>query len=58
MYLYIDAYISAYASLVAQTAKNPQAKQETHIRFLGQQPTPWFLPGEPHGQRSLVGYSS
>ena len=22
-----------------------------------QQPTPVFLPGEPHGQRSLVGYS-
>ena len=21
------------------------------------QPTPVFLPGEPHGQRSLVGYS-
>ena len=21
------------------------------------QPTPLFLPGEPHGQRSLVGYS-
>jgi len=21
------------------------------------QPTPIFLPGEPHGQRSLVGYS-
>ena len=23
----------------------------------GMQPTPVFLPGEPHGQRSLVGYS-
>ena len=23
-----------------------------------QQPTPTFLPGESHGQRSLVGYSS
>ena len=22
-----------------------------------QQPTPVFLPGEPHGQRSLAGYS-
>ena len=22
------------------------------------QPTPMFLPGESHGQRSLVGYSS
>ena len=24
---------------------------------IGWQPTPVFLPGEPHGQRSLVGYS-
>ena len=24
----------------------------------GGQPTPVFLPGESHGQRSLVGYSS
>ena len=24
----------------------------------GIQPTPVFLPGESHGQRSLVGYSS
>ena len=23
----------------------------------GWQPTPVFLPGEPHGQRSLAGYS-
>ena len=23
----------------------------------GMAPTPVFLPGEPHGQRSLVGYS-
>ena len=23
----------------------------------GMQPTPVFLPGEPHGQRSLVAYS-
>ena len=39
---------------------------ETWVRFLGWefpwrrkwQPTPVFLPGESHGQRSLVGYSS
>ena len=38
---------------------------ETWVRFLGQedylrrecQPTPVFLPGEFHGQKSLVGYS-
>ena len=43
--------------------------QETRVRFLGWedplekaifsfwQPTPVFLPGKSHGQRSLVGYS-
>ena len=39
--------------------------QETQVRSLGQkdplekewQPTPVFLPGEVHGQRSLAGYS-
>ena len=56
--------------LVAQTEKNLPAMQETHTvqrRFnpwVGKipwsrkwQPTPVFLPGEFHGQRSLVGYS-
>ena len=45
--------------------KNPSAKQETGIRFLGQedprekemQLTPVFLPGKSHGQRSLMGYT-
>ena len=48
--------------------KNLPAKQETwemQVRLLAQedsleqewQPTPVFLFGEPHGQRSLVGYS-
>ena len=40
--------------------------QETQVQSLGQedplrrkwQPTPVFLPGESHGQRSLMGYSS
>ena len=52
------------SSLVAQTVKNLPAMQETWIRSLGQedprrrkwQPTPVFLPGELHGQRTLVGY--
>ena len=54
------------ASLLTQTVKNLSAMQETQVQFLGQedpwrrkwQPTPVFLPGESHGQRSLVGYSS
>ena len=46
--------------------KNLPAMQETGVPSLGQedllgkkwQPTPVFLPGEFHRQRSLVGYSS
>ena len=45
--------------------KNPPARQETQVRSLGWDdflerawlPTPVFLPGEFHGQRSLAGYS-
>ena len=48
--------------------KNPPVMQETRkFRFnpwvrkilwrRSWQPPPVFLPGEPHGQRSLVGYS-
>ena len=50
---------------MAQVMKNLSARQETWIPSLGRedpwrrewQPTPVFLPGEFHGQRSLVGYS-
>ena len=56
------------ASLVAQTVKNPPATQETWVWSLGwedpleegirvRRPTPEFLPGESHGQRSLAGCS-
>ena len=53
------------ASLVAQRVKRLPALQETWVWSLGQedpltrkwQPTPVFLPGEFHGQRSLAGYS-
>ena len=42
-----------------------QGLEETRVRSLGREdpreegmaPTPVFLPGESHGQRSLVGYS-
>ena len=48
---------------MAQTVKNLPAVWETWVLFLGQEdpwrrerlPTPVFLPGESHGQRSLVG---
>ena len=56
------------ASLVAQTVKCLPAMQETWVQSLGREDplkkemathstTPVFLPGEFHGQRSLVGYS-
>ena len=53
------------ASLVTQMVKNLPIMQETWVQSLGREdplekgmlPTPVFLPGEFHGQRSLVGYS-
>ena len=48
-------------SLVAQMVKNLPVIQETWGQSLKKkewQPTPAFLPGELHEQRSLVGYSS
>ena len=52
-------------SLVAQTVKNLPAMQETWVDHWVRK-IPWrsewqlisgFLPGESHGQRSLMGYS-
>ena len=37
--------------------KNLPAMQETWVQSREQLPTPVFLPGEFHGQMSLVGYS-
>ena len=41
--------------------KNLPAMQETQVQSVGRRrawrPTPVFLPGESHGQRSLAGYS-
>ena len=53
------------ASLVTQMVKNPPAMQETRFNpwvvkmpwKRERLPTLVFLPGESHGQRSLVGYS-
>ena len=55
-------------SLVAQMVKNLPAMRETSAQSLGQEesleprrrewlPTPAFLPGESHGQRSQADYS-
>ena len=51
--------------MVAQTVKNLPVIQENLVQFLGKedpwrrewQPSPVFLLGESHGQRSLAGYS-
>ena len=50
---------------MAQMVKSLPEMQETWVRTLGREdlwrkewlPTLVFLPGESHGQRSLVGYS-
>ena len=66
IYVYIQLI---WASLVAQMVKNLPAMQETWMRSLGGisgkmpwrrewQPTPVFLPGKFHGERSLVDYSA
>ena len=54
--------VAGGASLVAQMVKNLPALWETWVLSLGQEDTwekgmatPVFLPGEFHGQRSLVG---
>ena len=56
---------SQESSLVTQKIKNLSAMRETRVPSLGGedpleiwQPTPAFLPGESHGQKSLEGYSS
>ena len=51
---------------MAQTVNSPPAIREMQVQSLGwegplegeMQPTPVFLPGESHGQRSLAGCSS
>ena len=55
--------LNMWASLVVQIVKNLLIMQEARVRSLVKkiprrrawQPTPVFLPGESHGQRSLVG---
>ena len=52
-------------TLMVQIVKNLPAMRKAWVPSLGWedpgrrkwQPTPVFLPGEPHGQRSLAGYS-
>ena len=58
--------IIIWAPLVAQMVKSLPAILETRVNLLvgkipwrrKKQSTPVFLPGESHGQRNLVGYST
>ena len=58
--IYIYWYVYG-ASLVAHLVKNPPAMGDPWVgkipRRRAWQPTPVFLPGESHGQRSLAGCS-
>ena len=49
----------SWASLVAQTVKNPPAMHDPWVGKIpwkrAWQPTPVFLPGESHGPRRLAG---
>ena len=58
----IQLYIYMYWHFPIQLVKNLPAIQDTWVWFLGQEDDlekemAVFLPGEFHGQRSLVGYS-
>ena len=65
----VSLFFAELASQVVLVVKNPPANAgDMRLRFdpwvrkipwrKAWQPTPVFLPGESHGQRSLVGYSS
>ena len=64
---YLGSPRPSLTSLVAQMVKHPPTMWETWFQSLAWeglqeerkwQPTPVFLPGKSHGQRSLVGYST
>ena len=57
--------MATHSSILGASLMAQMVMQETQVQSLGQEdllekewlPTPVFLPGEFHGQRSLVGYS-
>ena len=63
--VFYNNYQDQRASLLAQTVKNLPAMWDTQVHSLGWEdpwrkawlPTPVFLPGGFHEQRSLAGYS-
>ena len=65
IYWYINLISNKYYSFGGSVVKNQPGKQETWIRSLGweyplekeMEPTPVFLLGKSHRQRSLVGCS-
>ena len=59
--VYTKYLASPVAQWLKKKKKNPPVMQEMWVRKIpwrtAWQPTPVFLPGESHGQRSLEGYS-
>ena len=66
MFFYPEIIVRNKGMADGSGVKNLPAKQETQVLSLGwddplrlkRQPTPGFLPGKLHGQRTLVGYST
>ena len=64
IFIYLFGCMGSWASLVAQMVKNMPAMWKTWVRFLGWEdpleegnPFQYSCLENPHGQRSLVGYS-
>ena len=60
----ISRLVFSKEETVAQMVRNLRAMQETQVQALGREDplqkgmaTPVFLPGEPHGRRTLVDYT-
>ena len=60
----ISRLVFSKEETVAQMVRNLRAIQETQVQALGREDplqkgmaTPVFLPGEPHGRRTLVDYT-
>ena len=60
----LEEVMATHSSILGASLMAQMVMQETQVQSLGQEdllekewlPTPVFLPGEFHGQRSLVGY--
>ena len=53
----LSVYLSIYLSIPIESTCNAGNLFHSWVKKIPWQPTPIFLPGEFHGQRSLVSYS-